>query len=53
VLGREASASIRIDDDMVSRHHARIAVEGRQATIEDLGSKNGTLVDGWSGRRPG
>ena len=28
----------------VSRHHARIVVEGREASVEDLGSKNGTFV---------
>ncbi len=30
----------------VSRRHARIVVSGASATIEDLGSKNGTFLDG-------
>ena len=30
----------------VSRHHARVVVAGREASIEDLGSKNGTFVRG-------
>ena len=33
-------------DDKVSRRHARITVDGRRAILEDLGSKNGTSVDG-------
>jgi hypothetical protein len=46
VLGRDPSASVRIGDDTVSRRHARINVTSRDATIEDLGSKNGTFVEG-------
>ena len=39
-------AAIQIDSGGVSRLHARILVSGREARIEDLGSKNGTFVDG-------
>ena len=46
LLGRAPEASVWIDAPGVSRHHARIRVEGQQATIEDLGSKNGTFVGG-------
>ncbi len=46
VLGRDPSVSVRIDDATVSRQHARILVTSRDATIEDLGSKNGTFLDG-------
>jgi DNA-binding winged helix-turn-helix (wHTH) protein len=46
VIGRAPENAVRIDLPGVSRHHARIAVAGRQATIEDLDSKNGTLVNG-------
>jgi DNA-binding winged helix-turn-helix (wHTH) protein len=46
LLGREAAASVHIDDATVSRHHARIVVEDGRARIEDLGSKNGTWVRG-------
>jgi pSer/pThr/pTyr-binding forkhead associated (FHA) protein len=35
-----------IDRTEVSRCHARIVVQGTTATIEDLGSKNGTYVNG-------
>lgn len=44
-LGRGADADIRIDDAGVSRHHADIAV-GSDAVLRDLGSTNGTYVDG-------
>jgi len=46
LLGREKGVRIWIDDPAVSRHHARIGVRGGRATLEDLGSKNGTLVNG-------
>jgi pSer/pThr/pTyr-binding forkhead associated (FHA) protein len=35
-----------IDDNSVSRRHARIVVNGEEAVLEDLGSKNGTLLRG-------
>jgi pSer/pThr/pTyr-binding forkhead associated (FHA) protein len=35
-----------IDSPGVSRRHARIVVTHGQALVEDLGSKNGTYVDG-------
>ena len=44
ILGRSPDAAVWIDALGVSRHHARIIVEGRDATVEDLGSKNGTYV---------
>ena len=46
VLGRDASASVQIDDPTVSRNHATITLLGDSATIEDLASKNGTFIDG-------
>lgn len=45
-IGRSEDNDIVIDDRWVSRHHARIRVDGQQYTVEDLGSKNGTLVNG-------
>lgn len=42
VLGRTHEATVWLSDTSVSRRHARITVEGRRATLEDLGSKNGT-----------
>jgi DNA-binding winged helix-turn-helix (wHTH) protein len=44
VLGRDEDATVRIDAPGVSRRHARIRVTGAEATIEDLGSKNGAYV---------
>jgi DNA-binding winged helix-turn-helix (wHTH) protein len=46
LIGRARDATIRVDSGGVSRHHARIVVAGDEATVEDLGSKNGTFVDG-------
>jgi len=46
VIGRGTDASVWIDAPGVSRHHARIVVDGGDATVEDLGSKNGTYVAG-------
>ena len=46
VLGRDVSASVSIDDGTVSRRHARITIASGSATIEDLGSKNGTFLNG-------
>ncbi|HEY6928929.1 MAG TPA: FHA domain-containing protein [Thermoanaerobaculia bacterium] len=52
ILGREREAAAWIDVHSVSRHHARIVVSGDTATIEDLGSKNGTFLAGESVVRP-
>jgi len=46
VIGRAPDAAVWLEAPGVSRHHARIRLEGSQATIEDLGSKNGTFVGG-------
>jgi DNA-binding winged helix-turn-helix (wHTH) protein len=46
IIGREPDATIQIDARGVSRHHARILVADDVATVEDLGSKNGTHVNG-------
>ena len=46
VLGRSGEASILIDEAGVSRHHARITIDAHTATLRDLGSKNGTTVNG-------
>jgi DNA-binding winged helix-turn-helix (wHTH) protein len=44
IVGRGEDASVVLESSTVSRHHARICVRGRVATIEDLESKNGTYV---------
>jgi DNA-binding winged helix-turn-helix (wHTH) protein len=46
VLGRSGDATILVDDAGVSRHHARITIRAQSATLLDLGSKNGTIVNG-------
>ena len=46
VIGRAPEAAIQIDSGGVSRLHAEITVVGREARVEDLGSKNGTFVGG-------
>jgi DNA-binding winged helix-turn-helix (wHTH) protein len=46
VLGRDPMSLVCVDVASVSRHHARILVNGDCATLEDLGSKNGTYRRG-------
>lgn len=46
VIGRGEAAEIRLVDDGISRRHASICCSGAQAKIEDLGSHNGTFIDG-------
>ena len=46
ILGRDADAKVELRSPAVSRHHARIVISGTSATLEDLGSKNGTTVRG-------
>jgi DNA-binding winged helix-turn-helix (wHTH) protein len=46
IIGRDRGCAVQIDADSVSRHHARLNVDGRDVSIEDLGSKNGTWVAG-------
>ena len=52
ILGRTDDAVAWIDSPRVSRRHARITVSAGKATIEDLGSKNGTSVGGRRIDRP-
>jgi len=44
ILGRGESSAVQVDLGGVSRRHARIVIEGGRATLEDLGSKNGTYL---------
>jgi DNA-binding winged helix-turn-helix (wHTH) protein len=46
VIGRDEGVILWIDDNSVSRRHARIVVDEQEAVLEDLGSKNGTLLRG-------
>ena len=45
-MGREASCAIRFEDPLVSRRHAEVSFAGGQWWVADLGSRNGTLLDG-------
>ena len=45
-IGRREGSDILIRDDGVSRRHASIAAQGNGARLRDLGSQNGTFVDG-------
>jgi putative methionine-R-sulfoxide reductase with GAF domain len=46
VVGRGAECGLVVDDDRVSRRHAALTPAASGWTVADLGSKNGTLVDG-------
>jgi DNA-binding winged helix-turn-helix (wHTH) protein len=46
ILGRDPAASVRLESMRISRYHARIVLSENQATLEDLGSKNGTFLGG-------
>jgi two-component system, cell cycle response regulator len=46
LIGRATSTSLRLNDDGISRRHCRILSFGGRIIIEDLGSANGTLVNG-------
>jgi hypothetical protein len=45
-LGRSAECQLSLDDPLVSRRHALLVVTSDTVTIEDLGSRNGVLVNG-------
>ena len=45
-IGRAGDADLVLADELVSRRHARIAPGGSGAVVEDLGSRNGTFVNG-------
>jgi sigma-B regulation protein RsbU (phosphoserine phosphatase) len=53
-FGRGGGADVVINDDSMSRSHARLVYEGQVWFIEDLGARNGTFVNGerLEGRRP-
>jgi two-component system cell cycle response regulator len=46
VLGRDGEAEVTIEDESISRRHARICQRDGHYEIEDLGSTNGTYVAG-------
>ncbi len=46
IAGRSSEADLVLADDAVSRKHARFYVERRRVWVRDLGSRNGTLING-------
>jgi len=46
LMGRDEDTVVWIDDSLVSRRHARIVIDESGAVLEDLGSKNGTQING-------
>jgi pSer/pThr/pTyr-binding forkhead associated (FHA) protein len=46
IVGRGAASDLQIDDDSVSRRHARFRLECDNVLVEDLASRNGTFVNG-------
>ncbi len=46
IIGRSSDLDMVLVEDMVSRKHAKITLSGGKITIEDLGSTNGTFVNG-------
>ena len=46
IIGRESTCDIVINDRQVSRHHASISITPMGTLLEDLGSKNGTHLNG-------
>jgi hypothetical protein len=47
MLGRHADCDLVLDDDSVSRRHASLTCDSEGWLIRDLGSRNGTHVNGW------
>jgi FHA domain len=53
VVGRDAASGIRLErDEFVSARHARIEPRPEGAMVDDLGSTNGTFVNGSKVKRP-
>jgi len=51
-IGRSDDNDVVIPDRWISRHHARIALQGSRYVIDDQGSKNGVFVNGKRVTRP-
>jgi general secretion pathway protein A len=50
IVGRAVDAGLRLDNRFVSRHHCQFVTTGGQTVVEDLGSRNGILVNGTARR---
>jgi hypothetical protein len=51
ILGRGTDCDLRLVDPGVSRHHAELRIEDGEVVLVDLGSTNGTFVNGQPVRR--
>lgn len=51
-IGRNVNSTVYVEDDFVSGSHAMLTFRGRSWFIEDLGSTNGTYVNGHRVERP-
>ncbi|HEY3445948.1 MAG TPA: GGDEF domain-containing protein [Myxococcales bacterium] len=45
VIGRSSKCDIQVDQDSISRNHAKIVLDGKSASVSDMGSTNGTFVN--------
>jgi len=52
IVGRSADCGLTIDDAKVSRNHAVIKIEAKTVVVEDLGSSNGTRINGLRIEKP-
>jgi hypothetical protein len=52
LIGRSSECHVTIEDPLVSRQHARIDIDGDEATLQDLGSRNGVKLNGSPIRGP-
>jgi pSer/pThr/pTyr-binding forkhead associated (FHA) protein len=46
LIGRGSDCDLRLGSSAVSRHHCLVRVRGQEATVTDLGSSNGTFLNG-------
>jgi pSer/pThr/pTyr-binding forkhead associated (FHA) protein len=46
LIGRGADCDLRLGSSEISRHHCMLRVRGNEATVIDLGSSNGTYLNG-------
>jgi pSer/pThr/pTyr-binding forkhead associated (FHA) protein len=46
LIGRGMDCDLRVNDEDISRHHCLIRVRAQEAILSDLGSSNGTFVNG-------
>lgn len=51
IIGRSGDRDIVLEEEMVSRQHAKVRAEGDELILVDLGSTNGTFVNGEKVRR--